>query len=560
MAGISILIVLFLLMIILVSSVTGVVLFIMAIILFVKAKDSRHNRKPYDGRGKAAAILAISIILLLPLVIAISGVVIYSGIQKAEVKKRFEAIEIKVPVQEEEWKKGFDYNGITLVPVNFLMNPGKSHKEGKDLEYIGALVIENSYDYYSFYQLNNESGYKLYYVQVSSFVGGEYYSRTFVDKDEFDAVMDFYCRSDLSASALWKTAPENSSLRYLWESLDLNINDKRDELIKLFHEVLDDISGKKQADTSNGKEYDCVLYNIQSNDGVFSVDLCVNMKEDELLLYINEYKVEEEIVERYKTMLFSLVSNTKTELLQKENGKTAEILSDMAETVSETTEKTSENPAEEDRIDRSDIGDSMEAYLAELDIHPLYKDFLYNEISVPNPFVPGDELSFFDDRDYAQEEHVFEYAAKCFTLVDVDSDGVPELIFRIYSSPDELMYILGIQEDRLVCYDVQETHTPHMSFEIYDNGIVTWGQNYDGVEAIYYSYNKDGSPRELIHFVHEEADTDSGLCYDYYYMDGNETARCSLQSDEEYEALTFPYKGEQPEWFSCDSFADIPKE
>lgn len=231
----------------------------------------------------------------------------------------------------------------------------------------------------------------------------------------------------------------------------------------------------------------------------------------------------------------------------------AEILSSLTETVSE-------NPAEEDSIDRSGLHDSVEECLADLDIHPLYKAFLYNEISVPNPFVPGGKLSFFDDRDYAQEEYVFEYAAKCFALVDVNGDGVPELIFRIYSSPDELMYILGIQEDRLVCYDVQETHTSRMSFEIYDNGIVTWGQDYDGVEAVYYSYNRDGSPRELIHFVREEADTDSGLCYDYYYMDGDETARCSLQSDEEYEALISPYKGGEPEWFSCDSFADIPRE
>lgn len=67
-----------------------------------------------------------------------------------------------------------------------------------------------------------------------------------------------------------------------------------------------------------------------------------------------------------------------------------------------------------------------------------------------------------------------------------------------------------------------------------------------------------GSPHELIHFVWEESGSDSGLYYDYYYMDGDETAKCSLQSNEEYETLVSPYKGGEPEWFFCDSFVDIP--
>lgn len=222
------------------------------------------------------------------------------------------------------------------------------------------------------------------------------------------------------------------------------------------------------------------------------------------------------------------------------------------------TEYAQERPSSYDFLGRpihtDTIGDTQ------TDIPPLYAAFLRGEISVPNPFVPGSELSFFDDRKYAQVEHVFEYAAKSFSLVDVNGDGVSELIFRMYSSPDELMYILGIQGDRLACYDVQETHTTHMAFQIYDNGIVMWGQNYDGEEKIYYSYDEDGKPYELIHFVREETEPGSGLYYDWYYRDGDETAKCALSSDEEYEALISSYEGGQPEWFSCDSFADIPVE
>lgn len=536
MAGISILIVFFILMIVGASSLTGIVLFILSIILRKKEKDSQHNEKGGTGKRKAGIILAISLFLQIPLIVIISGVVISSAVRKAREIKSFEAIENKVIVREDEWRKGFDYNGKTLVPVNFLMNSGKRHLGGVfDIaEYIGALAIENTYDHYSFYQLNNESGYELFYVHVSSFAGGEYYSRTFVDENDYDAVMEYYCTADLSASALWESAPENSKFKYSWEGLDLDINDKRNELMNLFHEVLDDISDKKRVNTSiQGDGYDCFSYNIKSNDGVFSTDLRVYAREDELLLLVNEYKVESEIVEKYKGILFSLVSET-----------------------------TAEMEAKEGKTDEGDLQDDTELYLylADLDIPPVYAAFLRNEISVPNPFVAGDELSFFDDREYAQEEHVFECASKIFSLVDVNDDGASELIFTIYDSPDELTYILGIQGDQLVCYDVFETHTTHMSFRICENGIVIWGQNYDGAESVYYTYDEEGSPYELIHFVCEEADSDSGLYYDYYYMDGDETAKCSLQSNEEYEALVSPYEGGQPEWFFCDAFADIPKE
>lgn len=241
------------------------------------------------------------------------------------------------------------------------------------------------------------------------------------------------------------------------------------------------------------------------------------------------------------------------EELQEENQETAEDLPDTAETASEIL-------AKEDSTEDGGINGGAEACLADLGIHPLYAAFLRNEISVPNPYVSESELSFFDDRDYAQEEHTFEYASKSFSLVDVNNDGVSELIFKIYESPDELMYILGIQGDQLVCYDVQETHTSRMSFGIFDNGIVVWSQGHDGAETIYYTYDEDGSPQELLHFVWEDTGADTGLYYDYYYMDGDETLQCRLQSNEEYEALISPYAGEEPEWFYCDSFADIPVE
>ena len=207
-------------------------------------------------------------------------------------------------------------------------------------------------------------------------------------------------------------------------------------------------------------------------------------------------------------------------------------------------------------IDAETTHESAKAYLADFDIHPLYAAFLRNEISVQNPFVSeGDgydtELSFFDDKEVYEDSF-----RKSFSLVDVNNDGDPELVFKMYNSPSEVVYILGVQDDKLICYDILITHTTHIAFFVYNNGIIEWGQNYDGEEGRYYTFTEDGKEHELIHFI-READSDSDLNYDYYYLDGNEEDRLNLQSDGEYESLVSSYEGEEPKWFDCDLFADI---
>lgn len=206
---------------------------------------------------------------------------------------------------------------------------------------------------------------------------------------------------------------------------------------------------------------------------------------------------------------------------------------------------------------------SEEMYLADLGLHPLYAAFLRNELSVANPYVadeegnPASRLTFFDERDYAPES-IFETPRKSFSLADVNHDGNPELVFRIEDSPSKLMYILGVLNDELICYDVFETHTSHMGFNIYDNGNVYWGQNYDGDETVFYTYTDDGKPSELIHFV-REGESESYGDYDYYYLDGDESTKYTLQGIEEYEELEESYRGGEPEWFACEWFADIPE-
>lgn len=268
------------------------------------------------------------------------------------------------------------------------------------------------------------------------------------------------------------------------------------------------------------------------------------------------YSIEDLIGEAYGLELLDVDENfdcLQVEFtgLYEENGKT--VLRGKASALYIASEK---KYSIEWEIDTETSRESAKAYLTDFDIHPLYAAFLRDELSVKNPFVPeGDEynteLSFFDDREYSQN------FKKSFSLVDVNNDGEPELVFKMIDSPSELVYILGIQDDELICYDIHETHTSRMAFTVYDNGIVRWEQGYDGAEAIYYTYTDGGKSHELIHFVREES-SDSDLRYDYYYLEGNEKNRFNLRSDEEYEDLVSSYKGEEPEWFACKFFADIP--
>ncbi len=305
MAGISVLIVLFWSIIVLTSFVAAVTLFVISM---VRLK-----------RGNATVTLVISLLLLLPLGITIFGAVITAQKENAAARERLERIENKISVPKDEWREGFSYDGKTLVPVPILMNSANycSSGERKNLKYLGAVVIENSYDYYSFYQIDNDSGYDIYYVSFADFSYREYFSRTFVDKKDRAAVLDYYSGSNLSVSACWESAPENVGPRYNKAGLDLDINDRRDEWISLCHEVLDGALGRKRSVTPYRDGYDCMSFQIKSDDGVFTVDLYTYTKDGEFTLYLNKYEVNDEIVEKYEEMLFSLISETQAELLQR---------------------------------------------------------------------------------------------------------------------------------------------------------------------------------------------------------------------------------------------------
>lgn len=130
----------------------------------------------------------------------------------------------------------------------------------------------------------------------------------------------------------------------------------------------------------------------------------------------------------------------------------------------------------------------------------LYEAFLKNETGAANPYVEGMNLTVMDDKKYESE---FEDVWKKYAYVDVNDDGNPELIFKICSNPSELMYILGIYDDELVCFDVFETHTRNIAFGVYDYGYVWETRDYDGFEMTFYTYTVEGQPMEVRRFTEE---------------------------------------------------------
>lgn len=293
----------------------GIILFIISMILFSKNKKAQKEGTKKKKIG-AIVTLVISIILFFPLVFGIFVVSIDSNIQDRKEKRIIESIENKVIVERDEWRNGFVYNDKNLVPINIFINSDNYNINGsfKNLNKVGALVIDGTNTYYNLYEIDNDSGYKIYFVWIKTFVGGDYYSRTFVDKNEYDSVLEYYNnKANLKVSALWKTAPQDTHLSNAWKDLKLNINNNRDEIIELSHEVLDDPNRYKS--TTSSTNYDeCIDFEIKSDDKVFTLDLNIYIIDDKIKLDLNDYEVADEVIEKHKTMLLFLINNAKKEL------------------------------------------------------------------------------------------------------------------------------------------------------------------------------------------------------------------------------------------------------
>lgn len=210
-------------------------------------------------------------------------------------------------------------------------------------------------------------------------------------------------------------------------------------------------------------------------------------------------------------------------------------------------------------IDTKTYDECVRRYLKDMDIDPLYVEFLMGE---KNAFYSHtyegkryeEEISYFEEVDC--NDCFCGIVSKRFALVDINNDGMEELIFDLYAPGGRLMFILAKgKKHELVCYDVFESHSSHVGFQINDNGTVTYGALED---SKLYSYDSNGKRQELV-FLHEENYPDTALSYGYYYLNGNEKTKCDLQSEEEYKEIEDSLWGEGAIWYDCGYFIDIAK-
>lgn len=286
---------------------------IISIVLFVKSKKDKREGKNSLKKIGAIVTLIISIFLFIPLIIITITFSISSEIDDIKEKQVIASIENIVIVNGDEWKKGFEYNDKKLVPVNLLMN-SEDYKLSKE---IGALVKRYTNEYYPLYEVDSNCGYKIYYVEINSFAGGEHYSRFFVDENDYDEVVNYYETAELKIKVCWKSAPKETMLNLDVKSINLDIRDKQEELMKLLHEVLENYSISDDVGTLQKDNDNHMKFRINSIDKVFAIDFDVYTKDNKMeVLFNDDYKVKDEIVEKYKEMLFDLINDSQAELLR----------------------------------------------------------------------------------------------------------------------------------------------------------------------------------------------------------------------------------------------------
>ena len=305
-------------------------------------------------------------------------------------------------------------------------------------------------------------------------------------------------------------------------------------LILCFLMGCDDI--KKTSDTLVNKNE---ARNLTENTNMSEIEVSSNTEKNTLTSETEITETEKKLQEDTNIAELSIEDNTKKEALIDEN-KTGE------------TERT----IEEQKI-----------YLDEMNMDELFKQFLYGNITIDNPFTEEMDLNAFGWEtiyDYwgSQEGEDYKCTRK-FSLVDLDGDGKEELIFSAGENEylDEVILLLHSDGKQLYCWDIYETHTQHMGTIIYTNGIVQWGQNHTGAEEVYGRYDESGNFYELISFgssVDYKGEYFAGKSdYEYYYLNGDKDKPYSFEvnNDEEYEKFINNYIGElEPvTWFDCDN-------
>lgn len=250
----------------------------------------------------------------------------------------------------------------------------------------------------------------------------------------------------------------------------------------------------------------------------------------------DDYYMSQEIKSPDIVEINEQVSDEFVEMQQNVGGNEIELEIDA-------TEEVSEDSYNNDNESIFDFGD----------MEQLYIDYLSNKIRIENPYKVEPSLSILFYKEYY--DGAFDDARVEYALLDMNNDGEEELIVYIHKGLSELLDIYSISGDEIIWIDGFETHTNKMGALLYDNAVISYGENYDDCITDIISYNLDGSKNYLISF-YKDSESISELSFDYYYLDGNQDEKHMLASDDEFEALYFQYVGKPLEYNDITEYVE----
>lgn len=190
------------------------------------------------------------------------------------------------------------------------------------------------------------------------------------------------------------------------------------------------------------------------------------------------------------------------------------------------------------------------------DMNQLYIDYLSHEISIVNPWGEDTPISITFFKEY-YDENTFTTPKVEYALIDLNNDGDDELVVFTHDEygTSELIDIISIVNDELVYVDGYETHTNKMGTIICNNGVVCSETVFDDRKYELTYYDKNWNPVRLITLVKSE-NSETGLLYDYYYLNGNQDEKINISSDDELDSLLGKYANEPLDYFDITEYVE----
>lgn len=152
---------------------------ILDVICFIRARKKKKNHIAF-----VIITVLINIAGFLMFVLPVGGLLFSSKINKYKAEKRFNAAEYKVYVEEnEKWESGFEYKGIELVSIDFLVKPNEEALKEE------GVVCEDGKDKHYISYVENSGGFDIYCVERA-------FHPIFCNKNQVDEIKEYYYNSE----------------------------------------------------------------------------------------------------------------------------------------------------------------------------------------------------------------------------------------------------------------------------------------------------------------------------------------------------------------------------